>query len=168
MFMDCKRFREILDLYVDGELPADGMAGAGAHIGQCPACRRTRDEMLRLRQALKQVVSVEPPASLVQQVRRIPLPFWRRVLLSRDSGDGRLWSGRISVPIPLFAVTVAALCLLSFFSIYRLVENRGARVAFKQGEEFRPPTEGANLERFDHGERAMIYKVKQNSLGNSR
>jgi len=70
--MDCKELREILDLYVDHELSAEAAAAAGLHVAECGACRSARDELVRLRQAIKEAVNKhQPPASLLESVKRI-------------------------------------------------------------------------------------------------
>jgi Putative zinc-finger len=81
--MDCKELREILDLYVDNELSAEAAAAAGLHLNECGPCCSARDELLRLRQAIKEAVSKhQPPSSLLQSVRRISSPPSRRAALA--------------------------------------------------------------------------------------
>lgn len=78
--MDCKEFREVLDLYVDEELSQEAMASAGVHLGECGACRRTTDNLLRLRRAVREAVGPDqPPPGLVNRVRRIASPSGRRI-----------------------------------------------------------------------------------------
>ncbi len=78
--MGCEEFREVLDLYVDNELSAEAMASAGLHLNECGPCRTARDELLRLRQAVKEAVSKhQPPSSLLQRVREVSSPPTRRV-----------------------------------------------------------------------------------------
>lgn len=73
--MDCKEFREALDLYTDGELSAEARASAGLHLSECSACRVAADQMHRLRRAVKEAVGRhEPSAELVEHVRRSPAP----------------------------------------------------------------------------------------------
>jgi hypothetical protein len=81
--MDCKELREVLDLYVDNELSAEATASAGLHLNECGPCRMARDELLRLRQAVKEAVGKhQPPSSLLQSVRRVSCPRGRPVLVA--------------------------------------------------------------------------------------
>jgi hypothetical protein len=76
--MDCKNIREILDLYVDGELSPEANARAEAHLAECVACRNTIARLERLRQAVKTAVGqYRPTAQLVDQVRQSTIS-WRR------------------------------------------------------------------------------------------
>jgi hypothetical protein len=69
--MDCKEFREALDLYADGELSAEARAAAGLHLSECCGCRAAADQMQKLRRAVKEVVGRhQPPAELAERVRR--------------------------------------------------------------------------------------------------
>lgn len=76
--MDCKEFREVLDLYLDAELSPEAMAAARGHLSECGRCHRVEAELLRLRQAVKQVVTqYQPPADLARRIRRPLRPAWR-------------------------------------------------------------------------------------------
>ena len=75
--MDCKQFRELLDCYVDGELSAEAVAAADAHLAECAACARAAAHLEQLRGAVRQAVSAQsPPAALGQRVRRSLRPWW--------------------------------------------------------------------------------------------
>ncbi len=75
--MDCKNIREILDLYVDGELSPEANVQAEAHLAECVACRNTVARLKRLRQAVKTAVGqYRPTAQLVDQVRQSTIS-WR-------------------------------------------------------------------------------------------
>jgi putative zinc finger protein len=77
--MDCKHLREILDLYVDGELSPEATLQAEAHLAECHACRRAADGLQGLRQAIKAAVSQYQPApQLANCVRKSTLSRWRR------------------------------------------------------------------------------------------
>jgi hypothetical protein len=67
--MDCKEFREALDLYVDGELSAESLASGSAHLHECGACQRAADELQRLRRALRTAVRRhDPPPDLLRRL----------------------------------------------------------------------------------------------------
>lgn len=79
--MDCKEIREVLDLYVDGELSADAAASATAHLNECAPCRRTQEELLRLRRAVKLAVAQHRlPPDLAARIHSHLPSSWRRVL----------------------------------------------------------------------------------------
>ena len=77
--MDCKNIREILDLYVDGELSPEATIQAEAHLAECPACRNTVAALNRLRQGVRTAVGQHQPTSqLVDRVRQSTISRWRR------------------------------------------------------------------------------------------
>jgi len=77
--MDCKDLREVLDLFVDGELSPEATVKAETHLAECQACRRAADRLQGLRQAVKATVSqYEPAPELVHSVRRSTLSPWHR------------------------------------------------------------------------------------------
>src|SRR5260370_1959278 len=77
--MDCKNIREILDLYVDGELSPEVTVQAEAHLAEGPACRNTVGGLNRLRQAVRTAVGqYQPTPQLVDRVRHFTISRWRR------------------------------------------------------------------------------------------
>ncbi len=98
--MDCKNIREILDLYVDGELSPEANAQAEAHLAECVACRNTVARLKRLRQAVKTAVGqYRPTAQLVDQVRQSTISWRRRP---------RTW-----VPVAATALLIAVMALFA-------------------------------------------------------
>ena len=77
--MDCKNLRELLDLYVDGELSPEAKVQAETHLAECHSCRRAADRLQELRRAVKVAVSQYHPApKLIDRVRRSTLSPWYR------------------------------------------------------------------------------------------
>jgi len=77
--MDCKNLREVLDLYVDGELSPEATVQADAHLAECQACRRAADRLQGLRHAVKATVSQYQPApQLASRVRKSTVSTWHR------------------------------------------------------------------------------------------
>jgi hypothetical protein len=77
--MDCKNLREILDLYVDGELSPEATVQAEAHLAECHGCRRAADRLQGMRQAIKAAVSqYQPTPQLANRVRKSTLSPWYR------------------------------------------------------------------------------------------
>src|SRR5260370_4980247 len=76
---DCKNIREILELYVDGELSPEATVQAEAHLAECHACRNTAASLNRLRQAVRTAVGqYQPTPQLVDRVRHSTISRWRR------------------------------------------------------------------------------------------
>ncbi len=77
--MDCKNLREVLDLYVDGELSPEATVQAETHLAECHTCRRAADRLQELRQAVKvAVIQYQPAPELVDRVWKSTLSPWRR------------------------------------------------------------------------------------------
>src|SRR5258708_35992269 len=75
--MDCKNLREVLDLYVDGELSPEATVQAEAHLAECHACRRAADGLRGLRQAVKAAVSqYQPSPQLASPLRKSTPSLW--------------------------------------------------------------------------------------------
>lgn len=163
--MDCKEFREVLDLYVDGELSPEAGGAARAHLKDCAACGRAEAQLLHLRRALRRVVSGhQPPPELANDVRRA-LGLRRR---SMRRASPPFWRLKVSLPAPVFALLVAA------------VVGFGGWAALARRPELPPGGKGAgrrvspaatapstdargefDFSRFDRGERASIHVVRR-------
>lgn len=66
---DCKQMREVLDLYVDGELSAEATDAARLHLRECATCRRAEQQLLLLRNDIRAAVAqYQPPQKLEQWV----------------------------------------------------------------------------------------------------
>ncbi|HYL11509.1 MAG TPA: zf-HC2 domain-containing protein [Terriglobales bacterium] len=98
--MDCKDIREILDLYVDGELSPEATVQAETHLAECVPCRSAVARLNRLRQIVKTTVGqYQPMPQLVDRVRQSTISRWRRP---------RTW-----VPV---AATVLLIAVMSLFA----------------------------------------------------
>ena len=64
---DCKHMREVLDLYVDGELSPEATAAARLHLNECTACRRAERQLLLLREGVKGAVAQYRPSDELAQ-----------------------------------------------------------------------------------------------------
>jgi len=115
--MDCKNIREILDLYIDGELSPEATVQADRHLAECSACRSTVAGLKRLRQAVKVAVGqYQPTSQLVDRVRQSTISRWTRA---------RSW-------IPITAAVILFAALVSLFSaqVRAVVANRLEVAAF--------------------------------------
>lgn len=78
--MDCKEFREAMDLYVDGELAEGAVAAADMHLAECDRCRLVHRQLTDLRRRVREVVRVVPmPPALEARIRARIFPAWRTV-----------------------------------------------------------------------------------------
>jgi anti-sigma factor RsiW len=173
--MDCKEFRELLDLYVDGELSPEANLSAHAHLDGCTACSRVQQQLAVLRRAVKRVVNQhEPPPELVHNVqglirpargRLIPRP-WARQHAMMDGAGTRIpfWQKKVAVPVPAFAPLLIAVLVTAGWIISmrpgspsRPAVPIGGRKAASMSSA---PVKGFDLRQFDRGERATIYKVR--------
>lgn len=174
--MDCKEFREALDLYVDGELTPQASLSARAHLDVCTACRRVEQQLAALRRAVKRVVNQhEPPSELAHDVfaimkqgrrQSIPrLPGRRPTMIEGAGTKIPFWQKKIAIPAPAFALVLIAVAVLSGWVISMrpgspsLTVPTGVKQA-ATGPSASPGLKGFDLTRFDRGEPAAIYKVR--------
>ena len=166
--MDCKEFREILDLYVDEELSPEAFAAAHIHLSDCHACRRAESTLLKLRSNLKLTVSQhQPPPDLVRAIRGITQPRWRKGLGSTHGTaatqiSGLFWRSWIRLPVPVFAVLLIAMItfgLLFMSRVFRPVERARNVSTTTQPERGQSSVEAGDFSQFDHGGRASLYKL---------
>jgi hypothetical protein len=168
--MDCKEFREILDLYIDDELSADASTSARIHRNECSLCRMAEGQLLQLRRGLKEVVAKhEPPPKLVEQVRRLSRSRWSRWIIGGASSgvqiDRPFWKTRIAIPAPAFALLMLAIGTFAILAL-RLYSGREneprSTTTLNEKQPSSPRDKGtADLSRFDHGGRASLYKTPQ-------
>lgn len=64
----CAEYAALLDLYVDGELPAEEMAQVQAHLDECPECRAYVDDALAMRAAFPEVENTAVPEHFCEDV----------------------------------------------------------------------------------------------------
>jgi len=83
----CDKVRPRLTAYLDGELADDRGSAVRGHLRECPACRRVASDEAALRDGLRLLAPVDPPASLwagiqtrlaAAEVADARLPVWRR------------------------------------------------------------------------------------------
>jgi hypothetical protein len=68
---DCGRITGLLDVYLDGELPASEMTGVAAHLGGCAGCKAEAGARTAFRDRLRKAVRGTPaPDDLDRQVLR--------------------------------------------------------------------------------------------------
>ncbi|MDB4958750.1 MAG: superfamily protein [Myxococcales bacterium] len=87
--MKCETTREQLTAYLDGELEGDRGSALRGHLRTCEACRKIAGEEAALRDGLRMLPPVDPPASLwagvqarlaTAEMADADKPAWRRTL----------------------------------------------------------------------------------------
>jgi hypothetical protein len=87
--MKCESVREKLTAYLDGELEGERGSAIRGHLRGCEACRQTAADEAALRDGLRSLPPLDPPASLwagvqarlaAEEVRDAERPTWRRAL----------------------------------------------------------------------------------------
>jgi anti-sigma factor RsiW len=76
--MNCKRAQRLLLSGADDSLPAATRNALRAHLAACPDCRRERDWIARLDQAVVQWVDAAPLAPSAATRQRLAAPYTRR------------------------------------------------------------------------------------------
>lgn len=161
--MDCKQFREVLDLYLDHELSVEATAAAHVHVRECFRCRKAEQELLKLRAALKSAVSQhQPSVKLVAAVQQITQSRRRNLFASARRGFSNYSRKNIRVPVPVFTILLIALVGLTIFSVRRETPTTTMdRTEITSRTIPAGPTseQATDFSRFDHGERATLYKT---------
>lgn len=67
--MDCERTRELLNAYLDGELPPDRRADVDAHLCDCAACAAALGELEGLNRAIATLAGAAVPEGFAARVR---------------------------------------------------------------------------------------------------
>jgi len=84
----CDKIRPRLTAYLDGELAGDEGSVVRGHLRECAACRQVARDEAALRDGLRQLAPVDPPASLwagvqaqlaAAEVADARSPWWRRL-----------------------------------------------------------------------------------------
>ncbi|MBI2819975.1 MAG: hypothetical protein HYX73_08350, partial [Acidobacteria bacterium] len=115
--MDCLEFRRVLDLYVDGELSPEAAAAASTHGSECISCKRTEQELRRLRQVVKDaVVQHQAPADLADRIQKAIFPRTSRV--------------RIAAIAAVFLLFLSIAALSGMPAVRASLANRMEQVAF--------------------------------------
>ncbi|MEP6912340.1 MAG: zf-HC2 domain-containing protein [bacterium] len=160
--MDCKEFREVLDLYVDRELSLESMSAGQSHLKGCAACGRVERQLVLLRNSVKRVVNeFDPPAELTDKIDTFARPSWLRLLTGLRKGSRLAWHKKVAVPMPAFAMFLIAVLSLGVWVMSRRTATTppgrppGVRTVTPM-----PESRGLDLSRFDRGERAAIEKMR--------
>ena len=115
MIAKCTEVRAQLTAYLDGEIDDDRGSAIRGHLRGCDACRAAAGDEATLRDGLRHLPPIEPPASLWAGVQRqlaaaevadSERPRWRRAI-------SRWWAMAPAIaPRLAFAVAVAAVAVV--------------------------------------------------------
>src|SRR5689334_21763383 len=105
--MSCE-FNEKVTLLVDGELSEDESDLVLAHIKTCHLCRKMEEDLLSLRQMIRDYESEPNP---IVQKRALT-----RIMASENKF---FWKRNVAVPVPAFALLVAVLVVITGWSVVR-------------------------------------------------
>ncbi|HTO54428.1 MAG TPA: zf-HC2 domain-containing protein [Myxococcota bacterium] len=104
--MDCKRDREELSAYIDGELAPAPRAELESHIQACASCRAEVAAQDRLAEAFASLREVTPPGDFEAR-------FWARIAREKEAAaEPAGWRRWLTWPRALTAAAVTALGLI--------------------------------------------------------
>ena len=123
--------RQIISLYLDGELPSPWKEKMGAHLESCPECRRVLDGYKHIGECLD---DANKETVLNAQDR-----VWEKLTLPEHEGNRqtemqnyriiygnqKFWRRTITVPLPA-AAAAAVFIIVAMFAIFGLRDGRGS------------------------------------------
>jgi len=178
--MDCKEFREWLDLYVDGELSGADADAAREHVRGCASCAKAEAGLRHLRSSLKRVVNRHrPPPGLEAQVLSSLRPRKRGKSThpGREIEESRrawthVWRANVVVPLPFLALLVLSVVALAGWLVFArgpAREEVATRRPVPPASPAPPVAESGGLDftRYYRGERASIQVVRRASTEGS-
>lgn len=139
--MTCESVREKLTAYLDGELEGERGSAIRGHLRGCDACRAIASDEAALRDGLRSLPPLDPPASLwagvqarlaAEEVRDAEKPAWRRALS---------WLSPRAPQIGLASAALAAAIVLIVMKVQRDDETQRT---VSQGELVKPPVFNAH------------------------
>lgn len=103
----CEEYAALLDLFVDGELPASEMERVQAHLGTCPGCQSYVDDALAIRAEFPDVEDTIVPEGLSESVMERVRRDAEKKSLELRRRSIRRWAGTFGA--------LAACCALVIF-----------------------------------------------------
>jgi negative regulator of sigma E activity len=135
----CDKIRSRLTAYLDGELADDHGSVVRGHLRECAACRQVAREEAALRDGLRLLPPVDPPASLwagvqarlaAEEVADARAPQWRHAAARWARWARVRWTPSMPQLAVASAVAAAAIALLTLRS-HRADEPAGPPVALR-------------------------------------
>jgi predicted anti-sigma-YlaC factor YlaD len=109
--------RQILSLYLDGELPSPWKEKLEAHLASCQECRNRLEQYQKL-------------SSVLEGNRMVALPetesrVWNRMISQIPAQSGaasnyQIWRRSVSLPVPLAAAAAAVFAVVLFLAVQGL------------------------------------------------
>ena len=146
--MSCE-FESRVSLLIDGELPPEEAARVEQHVAGCDACRELERDLRHLGQAVR----AHDPA--LDQTATEALG----VVMAASSGG--FWKRRVTIPLSLAVAAMLAIVSLGVWTAYLHVSPGWQPTPVKLTE---PSVATPGIDRFDQGQRAILYKVRDEEL----
>jgi predicted anti-sigma-YlaC factor YlaD len=157
--MNCD-FTEKISQLIDDELSEAEAQGVRQHLASCESCQRAHEDFLSLGSAVKAYAAAPDLIAERRALRQIVAsdhrPFWRR---------------NVALPVPAFVLLLIAFVSLGLWTTFRRMPTstniqKNPEKVLTAPAPLPQGSQGAfDLARFDHGERASIYKVRRANQG---
>jgi len=116
---------QLLSTYIDGELPSPWKEKLEAHLEQCSECAEKLEVFRQQRLIFKEAgASSEETASMETARERV----WHNIESRRRMSRYRLWSRRLSIPLPAAAAAAVVVALLAIL-LFRASPDRNNGLA---------------------------------------
>ena len=147
--MNCD-FTDRVSLLIDGQLAPAEVKQMRQHLTECLVCHQMEHDFLVLRDQIRSY-----------EFETEPLAQKRTLLHVLASQKVPLWQRRIALPAPVFALVVVVLLVLTWSLLIRGERSPApVRVGNAPGQTGQAEQGGVDFSQYDHGERAVIYKVR--------
>ena len=145
--------RELLSVWVDGEIPSPWRETIDRHVGACPGCAAVVASMRETKALFSADIASMDEATCAAKTRlqerlESSLPS-RQTVHSNGfrSGAGALWLHKFSVPFPAAAAAALVLAVLGFSLLASGRRNADLQVAVRRAFEATPvATSGMGIE----------------------
>lgn len=113
--MTCESVREQLTAYLDGELTDDRGSAVRGHLRGCDACRKVATDEAALRDGLRALPPLDPPASLwagvqaqlaAAEVEDAKRPAWRRLLARWAPRAPQIGLAGLAIAVAVFLIVL--------------------------------------------------------------
>ena len=148
-------FAQMVSEFIDEELSKEDAELVKDHIISCSICAQALKSFLSSRNDIRSYeffVSEGVQVRVLQKILGRPKP-------------GLLWRKRIAIPVPVamtFALVMIVLVLFRFHDFKKPMESSNlAEMPLVRSRLNKDTLAGFDLARFDHGERAVIYKEQR-------
>ena len=110
--------RQIISLYIDGELPSPWKEKLEAHLASCVECRKQLAQYQNLSSILKDDSREEVPAEIQNRVlNNIISAKAEKTGFSPFKYRSGIWERKISLPLPAAAAAAMIFLIVAFFAV---------------------------------------------------